>query len=235
MPHIVTAFGNELRDVREAIMAMGKLAHEQVAGAVDALLRLDSDAATIVLKRDAEMDALERQVNETVFRLLALRSPLANDLRRTIAAMKIAADMERIGDYAANIAKRSLTLSQVGPLIAADQFRTMSEKVLEILDEVAQAYIDRDAALAVSAWSRDHEVDALHTAVFQDIVERMIDDPKLCSTGTHLLFISKNIERIGDHATNVAENVHFLVSGHTISGDRPKEDEASLTVVKVDQ
>jgi|HigsolmetaAR203D_1030402.scaffolds.fasta_scaffold00359_25 phosphate transport system protein len=231
MPHIVTAFENQLQDLKSSINEMGRIACAQFAAALDCLEAADAAAAQRVVAGDRQLDVLEQHVDDDVIRLLALRQPMGGDLRRTIAALRIAADLERIGDYAANIAKRVIALARMESLEMSRDLVPMGRLALEIVGDVARAYADRDADRALAAWRRDREVDALHTRIFAAILQAMADQPDRCAAGAHYLFIAKNIERIGDHATNIAENVHFLITGTRLPTDRPKEDESSFTVV----
>jgi len=164
-------------------------------------------------------------------RLLALRQPMAQDLREIVSALKVSADLERIGDYAANIAKRSLALAQVPVVRPAAGIPRMGRLVETILKEVLDAYIERDVDKAIAAWERDEELDDLYTSLFREVLTYMMEDPRNITPCTHLLFMAKNLERIGDHATNIAEIIHFLVVGTPLTVLRPKNDGSSFAVV----
>jgi phosphate transport system protein len=163
-------------------------------------------------------------------RMLALRQPMAQDLREVVAAIKIAADIERIGDYAKNIAKRAIVLSTHAPMKPAASIPRMSQLALQIIKGVLDAYIDKDAEGARAAWRRDEEVDEMYNSVFREMLTYMMEDPRNIGPCTHLLFIAKNIERIGDHATNVAEIVYYLVHGRSLDEERPKGDTTNVSI-----
>src|SRR3954471_3952827 len=226
--HIVRSFAQELQRLSNLITQMGGVAESQVESAVQAMMRRDSTLAAQVLQADARVDQYEREVDAETVRLLALRQPMATDLRAIIAALKISSDLERIGDYAANIAKRSIALAQVPPVRPAAAIPRMGRLVQEILKDVRDAFADRDVEKAVAAWNRDEELDDLYTSLFREVLTYMMEDPRNITPCTHLLFIAKNLERIGDHATNIAENVYFLVHGQQIAQIRRKGDLTSL-------
>jgi phosphate transport system protein len=229
--HIVKSFDDELKRLNQTIAQMGGLVETQLQAAVDALVKRDADAAAKVVREDARIDELEQQVGALVVRLLALRQPVAVDLRQIVSALKISSDLERIGDYAANVAKRAIALSQqpmVRPLHAVPR---MARLVQQIIKDVLDAYVEMDAAKAVAAWQRDEEVDEMYTSLFRELLTYMMEDQRNIGPSIHLLFIAKNIERMGDHATNVAEDVHFLVHGRPLDQARPKGDQTSFTVV----
>ena len=163
--------------------------------------------------------------------ILALRQPMANDLRVVISALKISSDIERIGDYGANIAKRALALNQLPPVQPAATIPRMGKLVLGNIKLVLDAYMERDADKALDVWNADEEVDEMYTSLFRELLTYMMEDPRNITPCTHLMFIAKNVERIGDHATNIAEVVHFLVTGETIEAARPKGDTSSFAVV----
>jgi len=231
--HIMKAYDQELARLDQLIAEMGGLAESQLSDAVEAMLRRDSELARKVAERDRRIDALERDVDALTMRVLALRQPMAEDLRTVIAALKTASDLERIGDYTRNIANRTLALAQLRPIGgAAHTIARMGVLVQGMIKNVLDAYVGRDAALADDVRLRDAEVDQLHTSLFRELLTYMMEDPRHITTCTHLLFIAKNLERIGDHVTNVAEHVHFMVCGEPAAPDRPKDDRSSLTVVE---
>lgn len=229
--HTVSAFSDELQKLGDMIVRMGGLAEAQLASSLQALSRRDADLASRVVSSDARIDEMEQEVHAFVVRLIALRQPVADDLRTAVSALKIAADIERIGDYAANIAKRVLVLNQLSPVKPVAAMPTMGRLVQELINDVLDAYVERDVRKAIDVWQRDEEVDELHTSLFRELVTFMMEDPRNITAATHLMFIAKNIERIGDHATNVAETIHFLVQGTALRGQRPKgaNEEYSLT------
>jgi phosphate transport system protein len=229
--HIVKSFDEELQRLKQAVAQMGGLVEAQLQAAVDALVKRDADAAAKVVREDARIDELEQQVGNLVIRLLALRQPMAVDLRQIVSALKISSDLERIGDYAANVAKRAVALSQLPYVRPAHAIPRMARLVQQIIKDVLDSYVDLDAAKAVAAWQRDEEVDEMYTSLFRELLTYMMEDQRNIGPSIHLLFIAKNIERMGDHATNVAEDVHFLVHGRPLDQVRPKGDQTSFTVV----
>jgi phosphate transport system protein len=229
--HTVRAFDDELKRLSQTIIRMGGLAEAQVAGAVEAMSRRNTEKAGQVVQGDAEIDRLEHEVDEQAVQLLALRQPMARDLREVVAALKISADLERIGDYAANVAKRSMALNQVPQTEPSHSIPRMAQLVLSNIKRVLDAYVERDPDKAIDVWESDAEVDEMYTALFRETLTYMMEDPRNITPCTHLLFIAKNVERMGDHATNIAEVVHFLVTGIHIEGGRPKGDTSSYAVV----
>ncbi|RMD61552.1 MAG: phosphate transport system regulatory protein PhoU [Alphaproteobacteria bacterium] len=230
--HIVRSFDEELRGLSEIIVRMGGMAEAQLAAAIDALVKRDADMAARVVQQDAAIDALEERLDHDAIRLLALRQPLADDLREVIAALKISSDLERIGDYAANVAKRAIAICQTPPIEPVRAIPRMGRLVQAIIKDTLDAYVARDADRAIDVWHRDEEVDEMYTALFRELLTYMMEDPRNITAGTHLLFIAKNIERIGDHATNIAETIHYLVTGRRLEGGRPKGDTSSFEVVR---
>ena len=222
--HIVKSFDNELKRLYGEITRMGDIAVAQLDAAIDVLIRRDSKAAERVVANDDAIDTLEHEVSNDVLRLLALRQPMARDLREVYAALRISADIERIGDYAANVAKRSMVLNQAAPVAAVHGLPALAKLANELVRDAVQAYRDRDADRALLVRNRDVEVDAQYTSLFRELLTYMAEDPKQITACTHLLFMAKNIERIGDHATNIAENTWFLVHGEPLAGTRAKGD-----------
>ncbi len=212
---------------------MGGLAESQLADAVSSLTRRDEALATAVILQDRQMDMLESSVDTHVLRMLALRQPQAVDLRAIVAALRISAELERIGDYAKNLAKRSLTLLETAHIGGAGAtIDRMGKIVGGMISNVIDAYLTRDMAKADDVRVRDAEVDQIHTSLFRELLTYMMEDPRNITSCTHLLFIAKNIERMGDHTTNIAEQVHFMVAGEILGHDRPKEDLSSSTILK---
>ncbi|HEX7769229.1 MAG TPA: phosphate signaling complex protein PhoU [Dokdonella sp.] len=232
--HIVKSYDEELRRLTGEIQRMGALALEQLGAAIDAVMLRDGDAAMRVVHADATIDALEDEVSHDVMRLLALRQPMARDLREVLSALRIAAAIERIGDYAANVAKRSLVLNQSAPMKLTHALPGLARLAQSLVREVLAAYAGNDASRALAAWARDEELDARYTGLFRELLTYMMEDPRNITPCTHLLFMAKNLERIGDHATNIAENVYFLVHGSRIEGERRKGDRSSAAVAAID-
>jgi phosphate transport system protein len=230
--HIVKSFDEELKQLTNCIARMGGLAESQIAGAIQAVVRRDADFASGVVQGDQKIDDLEREVDERAVQMLARRQPMAGDLRAVVAALRIASDVERIADYAANVAKRAIALAQMAPVRPAHAVPRMCRVVQEMIKDVLDAYVNRDVDEAVAVWNRDEELDEMYSSLFRELLTYMMEDPRNITASTHLLFIAKNIERIGDHATNVAETVHYLVRGVQIRAARPKGDASSFTVVQ---
>ena len=230
--HIVKSFDADLRKLDNIIAEMGGLAEIQLADAIDAMLKRDAEKAERVIEHDNRLDELETQLDERATELLALRQPMAEDLRAVICALKISAVLERIGDYAKNIAKRTIALSQTAPIGPARTVARMGQLVQGMIKNVLDAYVSRDADKAEDVRHRDEEVDALHTSLFREVLTYMMEDPRFITSGTHLLFVAKNIERIGDHTTSIARNVYVLVKGVAPEEQRAKSDASSYTVVE---
>jgi len=231
--HIVSSFDEDLGRLNGIIAEMGGLAERQLADAVDALTRRDVELAQQVIDADKRIDLLEEEVDNFTIQVLALRQPMADDLRAVVVALKMAANLERIGDYAKNVAKRTLTLSSMEPVgNATATIQRMARQVQSMIKNVLDAYGAHDLAKADDVRLRDEEVDLMHTSLFRELLTYMLEDPRNITACTHLLFVAKNIERIGDHVTSIAENVHFLVSGEMPADERPKNDLSSETVVE---
>ena len=229
--HIIKAYDQELDQLNNTIAQMGGLAEIQLANAIEAVVERDTELASQTVEADARIDALEHQVQDQVVRLLALRQPMARDLRNIVAALKISSDLERIGDYATNVAKRSIVLSQTQAVKAAYAIPRMGAFAQSLIKNVLDAFIERNTEKALQVWRSDEELDEMYSSLFRELLTYMMEDPRNITPSTHLLFIAKNIERIGDHATNIAETVHFLVEGGPFRGPRPKGDSSSFAVV----
>ncbi len=230
--HIVKSFDEELQQLNTVVLRMGGVAEAQFAGAIDAMVRRDSALAEKVVKGDEAIDQMDLELDEDAIRTLALRQPMANDLREVISALKISSDLERIGDYAKNIAKRTIALNQLAHHEAVRSIPRMAKLVQAIIKDVLDAYANHDANRALDVWHRDEEVDEMYTALFRELLTYMMEDPRNITPCTHLLFIAKNVERIGDHATNIAETTYYLATGERIEGGRPKSDTTSFQVVE---
>jgi len=220
--HTVKSFDEELSHLTNLIARMGGLAEAQLAAALQALARRDSDLAGRVIAGDAKVDELEQEVHAFTVRMLALRQPVAQDLRHVVVALKVSGDLERMADYAANVAKRALVLNQTPPVPPAAGVPRLGRVAQEMVKDVLDAYVELDVDKATAIWNRDGEVDDMYTSLFRELVTYMIEDPRNITACTHLMFIAKNIERIGDHATNIAERIHFLVKGTAMAAARPK-------------
>lgn len=222
--HIIKSYDEELTRLTGEIVRMGELSVNQLEAALDVVERRDERAALRVVSNDEAIDQLEQEISHDVVRLLALRAPMAGDLRNVFAALRIAADIERIGDYAANVAKRSIPLSMVAPVGPVNGLEHLAELAAAEVREVLQAYRDRDAERAYQVWKDDVVLDEAYTGYFRQLLTYMMEDPRNITPCTHLLFMAKNIERIGDHATNIAENVWFQVTGEPLNKQRSKGD-----------
>jgi phosphate transport system protein len=230
--HTVKAYDEQLARLRDTLMRIGGLVEKALADAITAVAKRDVTLAAAIVQRDAEVDALQRSVEEQAVRLLALRQPMANDLRAIVGAMRIALDLERVGDYAANIAKRAIVLSQLAPAVGVGSIQRMARIVLEMLKDTLDALTSNDAEKARQVWQRDEQVDEAYNAVFRNLLTYMMEDPRNITPCAHLLFVAKNIERIGDHTTNIAETIRFIVLGEEIEGERPKGDDSPFAIVE---
>jgi phosphate transport system protein len=222
--HIIKSYDDELTRLTGEIVRMGELAVIQLEAAIDVIDRRDERAAQHVVNNDDAIDLLEQEISHDVVRLLALRAPIAGDLRNVFAALRIAADIERIGDYAANVAKRSIPLSMVAPVSPTSGLGYLAELAAAEVREVLIAYRDRDAERAYQVWKDDAELDEAYTGYFRQLLTYMMEDPRNITPCTHLLFMAKNIERIGDHATNIAESIWYQVNGEPLTAQRAKRD-----------
>ena len=230
--HIVKSYTVELNRLRAMIADMGGMVEHQVADACDAVINRNAEAATQAVAQDPEVDAAEREIEQFVIRLLALRQPMAGDLRQIVSSLKITAGLERIGDYAANVAKRSVVLQQYPMPGTLTGLAHMTRLVQENLKSVIDAVGDGDAEKAMEVWRADEHIDDIYNALFRELVTYMMEDPRNITPCTHLLFIAKNLERIGDHATNIAETVYYTVTGEPLTTARPKGDASSYAVVR---
>lgn len=228
--HILSAFDRDLEAIQALVMQMGGLVEAAILDAAEALETSDEDMAQRVRAGDKAIDALESQINTECARVIAIRAPAASDLRTVLTVMKIAANLERCGDYAKNLAKRTAALAQMPKLGGtAGSIRRMAKSVTALLKESLDAYIARDPAMAEDVRQRDQDVDQMYNALFRELLTHMMEDPRNITAAMHLHFISKNIERVGDHATGIAEQVVYLVTGQMPGEARPKAD-ATTTV-----
>jgi phosphate transport system protein len=224
--HTVKSYEEELNALSAECARMGGLAEAQVADAVTAVVKRNKDLASAVVVRDDKLDSAEREIERRSIRLFALRQPMADDLRRTIAAMKIANNLERCGDLAKNIAKRTLVIIESEPMTPLTRsIDRMGKLVVQRLTTVIDAYARSDLERAISVWSQDEDVDEHYNSLFRELLTYMMGDPRTITACAHLLFVGKNLERIGDHATNIAEIVHYQITGEEmIAPVRPKTD-----------
>jgi phosphate transport system protein len=224
--HIVEAFETELERLRSCVVKMGDLAAAQISAALDAVARGDEELAMRTIERDRELDELERRIAEDALTMLALRQPMAGDLRAVVSAIKIPADLERIGDLAKGIAKR-VHLFQRGPAVspAMPSLAAMGQRVLSQLKRVLQAYQDQDVHAAEEVWRRDQQIDKSYSGLFRELLTYMMEDPRTIGGCTQLMFLAKNLERMGDHVTHIAEAIHFMATGERFDGHRPKVEE----------
>ena len=228
--HILKSFDAEQKRLLDETLRMGEMAASQLEAALDVVQRRDDKAAARIVANDEAIDALEHEVSHDVMKL-ALRGPLARDLREILAAIRIAADIERIGDYAANVAKRSMALNTAPALPHVASLQLIGKLAVQQVRDVLTAYRDSDVEAAQRVRTADAEIDAAYTGMFRELLTYMMEDARAITPCTHLLFMAKNIERIGDHATNIAENVWFLVRGEDPLPPREKADESNTATL----
>ncbi|MBU2533575.1 MAG: phosphate signaling complex protein PhoU [Alphaproteobacteria bacterium] len=230
--HIVKSFDDDLENIESMVTQMGGLVESQIANAVTALITRDVELGDFVRREDKKVDDLENRIDEAVVSILARRQPQARDLRSVVAVLKISTNLERIGDYAKNIAKRASVLGEFRHIGAsAEIIKRMSGLVQVMLKDALDAHVMRDIRLADDVRMRDEEVDQLHNSLFRELLTYMMEDPRNITPCMHLLFIAKNVERMGDHVTGISEQIHYVVSGSMPDDDRPKSDVTSLTTI----
>lgn len=230
--HIVKSFDEDLNHIETLIMEMGGFVEKQIAEAATALSHRDTELAATIITGDKRIDALEADIDVAVVRILAQRQPMAQDLRAVVVAPKIASNLERIGDYSKNIAKRTSVLAKTQPIgSSAATIKRMCAMVQDMVKDVLDAYVRRNAQRAEDVRLRDEDVDQMHNTLFRELLTYMMEDPRTISPCMHLLFIAKNIERMGDHTTSIAEQVHYMVSGEIFDEERPKSDTTSTTFI----
>ncbi len=231
--HIVKAYDEELADLNRLIVEMGGLVESQLASAIEVLIKHMPEEAKAVIKQDKKIDEMEIAIDQLATRLLALRQPMGEDLRNIVAALKMSNNIERMGDYGKNIAKRAITISHL-PILnkTSASIERMGEMVRIMIRETLDAYIRKDKDLALEVIEKDQQVDQIHTSLFREILTYMSANPDTATSCTHLLFIVKNIERIGDHTTNLAEQIYYIVSGELVNEDRVKEDKSAYVAVE---
>ncbi|HEX2654927.1 MAG TPA: phosphate signaling complex protein PhoU [Xanthobacteraceae bacterium] len=231
--HTHAAFDVDLRGLRSQLTEMGGLVEKAIADAVSALVKRDIDLAKEVVALDAKIDLLQREIEEKAIIIIARRQPMAVDLREIMSVFHITSDLERIGDLAKNIAKRVMALNAEFPppkLIRGVEH--MTDLVLQQMKLVLDSYVRRDVSKAMAVWRGDEEIDAVCTSVFRELLTYMMEDPRNITFCIHLMFCAKNIERMGDHATNIAETVHYIIEGRPIADQRPKGDTTTIAALR---
>ena len=227
--HTAKAFDSDLQELTRLVAEMGGLAERMIVESVDALIRRDVALGKRVVAADAEIDNLQRVIEERAVLTIARRQPMAVDLREIVGALRVATDLERIGDLSKNIGKRVTALdSDFHPLKLIRGLEHMASLVLGQLKHVLDAYAARDLEAAHTVWKSDEEIDSMCTSLFRELLTYMMEDPRNITFCIHLMFCAKNIERMGDHATNIAETVYYMIEGHAIADQRPKGDTTSF-------
>ena len=226
--HTVTAFDDDLLSVQAKITEMGGVVEELLALALKALKKRDKKLAQEVIAMDKQLDAMEIGLEELSTQIIALRQPMAQDLRVLLSAIKIASTLERIGDLAKNIARRAIYLSEAKPVKISNSILQMGKATRQQLSRILDAHAQKDATLAVEIWNSDVEIDEMYTAIFREVVTYMMDDSRMIGLGSQLLFVAKNLERIGDHTTHISEMIYYVVEGEPLGDDRPKGEPISL-------
>jgi phosphate transport system protein len=226
--HIAKAYDQDISALKTQLSEMGGIAEEQLASAIQALSRRDTVLADQVIRNDDKLDELERRIEEKAILTIAKRQPMALDLREIMVALRVASDIERIGDLAKNTAKRTHAVSETLPRKLSTGLARMGSMAQLQLKQVLDAYAQRDDEKGLAVWRADEDLDALYNSIFRELLTYMMEDPRNISLCTHLLFGAKNLERIGDHTTNIAENIHYLIHGKTIQELRPKKDVTSM-------
>jgi phosphate transport system protein len=231
--HTIRAFDADLGELSRMVAEMGGLAEKEIADSVIALARRDVELAQKVIALDPSVDNLQRAIEEKAILTIARRQPMAVDLRDIVGSLRVSNDLERIGDLAKNIAKRVLALdADIAFSQVVRGVEEMTKLVLAQVKRVLDAYASRDVEKALEVWRRDEEIDAVNNSLFRELLTYMMEDPRNITSCTHLLFCTKNIERMGDHATNIAETVHYMVEGRPLADERPKgDDTATFTAV----
>jgi phosphate transport system protein len=233
--HLVKSFDQDLKRLNDMLIRMGGIVENQLALATEAVLDRNAEAAMRTVEEDVKVDALEREVEQFVIRTLALRQPMASDLRQIVAGLKVTGDLERIGDYAANVAKRSIVLAQFPAPYSLGGLAHMASLVQTQLKSIIDALGSADADKAIEVWRSDRAVDDIYNTIFRELITYMMEDPRNITPCTHLLFIAKNLERIGDHTTNIAETIYYTVKGEVIPDVRPKGDTSAYAVVRLQE
>ncbi len=234
--HTAKAFDVDLQELTRLVAEMGGLAEKQIADSVDALAQRDTDRAQRIVAADPSIDTLQHEIEEKAVLTIARRQPMAVDLREIVGALRVCNDLERIGDLAKNIAKRVMALDgEFHPTKLIRGVEHMGALVLAQLKEVLDSYAGHDLKKALAVWNGDEEIDAMCTSLFRELLTYMMEDPRNITFCIHLMFCAKNIERMGDHATNIAETVYYMVEGHAIADERPKGDTTSFAALAMEK
>ena len=226
--HIVKSFDEDLKHLNVQISEMGSLVSQQLTQAIQSIKDSDENLANLVIKKDPEINALERQIDDFAIKMIALRQPMAGDLRNIIAAIKVSSHLERMADYAANIAKRAVSLKEMSKIPSINPILKMGEVALKMIKDVTHAYTTLDDELATKVWKTDVEIDEMYIGFIRELFTYMMEDPRNIGPCLQLLFAAKNIERIGDHATNVASMVYYTVHGEAFAEPRPKGENQKI-------
>ena len=227
--HTIKAFDADLQELTRMIAEMGGLAERQIVESVDALIKRDRARGERVIDADADLEARQREIERKAVATIATRQPMAVDLREIIGVLRIANDLERIGDLAKNTGKRVVALNGENmPRRVLRGVTHVADLAVGMLRDVLDSYVERDSKKALEVWNRDEEINSLYTSLFRELLTYMMEDPGTVAFGIHLLFCAKNIERIGDHATNIAESVYYIVEGHSLTDERRKADATSV-------
>jgi phosphate transport system protein len=231
LEHSIRAYDAELKSLDAMVAHMGGLAEHALGQAVDALCNRNPELAEVTLENDKAIDRLERSVDENAVSIIARRQPVASDLRQIVTAIRIAGDLERIGDLAKNIAKRSIAIAEEQhPKQVINGFLHIGEAAMRQLKDVLDAYSQRNAEAALKVWEHDQEIDAMYNSLYTELLETMMQEPQKAGLYAHLLFSAKNLERIGDHVTNIAETIYYCIQGKVLGDERPKSDRTSRTL-----
>ncbi|MFC3051193.1 phosphate signaling complex protein PhoU [Kordiimonas pumila] len=231
--HTLSAYDDELKELRSIVSRMGGMAADQLIAAMTALKELDRAESNRVREADKELDKLEITAERAAIGVFARRAPVADDLREVVSALKMTTLIERMGDYAKNIAKRTLAITDGKPVVMPQTLDAMAEAAHHMIQDVMDAYVHRDADAAMEVWERDETLDNMHNAAFRQILARMMEMPEYINAYTHYLMIAKNLERIGDQATNIAEQIYYTITGIMLEdARRPKNDKTSTEVIQ---
>ena len=234
--HTAKAFDIDLQELTRMVAEMGGLAEKQIADSVDALAKRDTYSAQQIAAADPSIDALQHEIEDKAVLTIARRQPMAVDLREIVGALRVSNDLERIGDLAKNIAKRVMALDgEFHPTKLIRGVQHMGALVLTQLKEVLDAYAGHDLKKAMAVWNGDEEIDAMCTSLFRELLTYMMEDPRNITFCIHLMFCAKNIERMGDHATNIAETIYYMIEGHAIVDQRPKGDTTSFATLAAEK
>ena len=225
--HIVRSYDTELKELRSIVSRMGGMAEEQLADAMKALNELDINLANTIRKQDHHIDDLELKAEQASMSMFARRAPVADDLREVVSVLKMTTMIERMGDYAKNIARRTIAIAEDGAVELPETMQRMAQDARHMIQDVIDAYVHRDPDAAVEVWEHDETLDNMHNAAYRQIIAEMMENPSQINALTHLLMIAKNLERIGDQATNVAEHVYYAITGLQLEDTRPKGDATS--------